>query len=65
MRHVRLAVNNVDTKRATKKSADGTEYGWGSEIDSVIANTSDKIRGDRRDRLIYEEAGSNSILTES
>lgn len=65
MRHVRLAVNNVDTKRATKKSADGTEYGWGSEIDSVIANTSDKIRGDRRDRLIYEEAGSNDILTES
>ena len=65
MRHVRLAVNNVDTKRATKKSADGTEYGWGSEIDSIIANTSDKIRGDRRDRLIYEEAGSNSILTES
>ena len=36
-----------------------------SEINSVIANTSDKIRGDRLDRLIYEESGSNKILTES
>ena len=36
-----------------------------SEIDSVIADTSDKIRGDRVDRLIYEEAGSNKYLTKS
>jgi hypothetical protein len=65
MRHVRQAVNNVDTKRASIKTPDGTELGWMSEINSVIANTSDKIRGDRLDRLIYEESGSNKILTES
>lgn len=65
MRHARLVVNNADTKRASLKTPDGTEYGWGSEINSVVADTSDKIRGDRIDRLIYEEAGSNKNLTES
>ena len=65
MRHVRLAVNNVDTKRASIKAPDGTEYGWMSEINSVVADTADKIRGDRLDRLVYEEAGSNKNLTES
>lgn len=65
MRHVRLAVNNADTKRASIKTPDGTEMGWMSEINSVVADTSDKIRGDRLDRLVYEEAGSNKVLTES
>lgn len=65
MRHVRLVVNNNDTKRASIKTPDGVEYGWGSEITSVVADTSDKIRGDRIDRLIYEEAGSNKVLTSS
>lgn len=36
-----------------------------SEINSVVADSSDKIRGDRLDRLIYEEAGSSRILTEN
>ena len=65
MKHLRLAVNNTDTKRASIKTPDGTEMGCMSEINSVIANTSDKIRGDRLDSLIYEEAGSNKILTEA
>lgn len=65
MRHLRQKVNNTDTKRASQVTPDGVEYGWMSEIDSVIADTSDKIRGDRVDRLIYEEAGSNKYLTKS
>lgn len=65
MRHVRLAVNNVDCKRASIKTPDGTEKGWMSQINSVVADTADKIRGDRIDRLIFEEAGSNKILTDS
>lgn len=36
-----------------------------SEIDSVVADSADKIRGDRVDRLIYEEAGSNKLLAKS
>lgn len=65
MRHLRQKVNNADTKRASQVTPDGVEYGWMSEIDSVVADTSDKIRGDRVDRLIYEEAGSNKYLTKS
>lgn len=65
MRHARLVVNNNDTKRASLKTPDGTEYGWMSEINSVVADTPDKIRGDRLDRLVYEEAGSNKNLTDS
>ncbi len=65
MRHVRLVVNNNDTKRASIKTPDGIEYGWMSEITSIVADTSDKIRGDRIDRLIFEEGGSNACLTDS
>ncbi|MBQ5593902.1 MAG: hypothetical protein IIU76_04900 [Bacteroidales bacterium] len=65
MRHLRQKKNNADTKRASQVTADGVEYGWMSEIDSVIADTSDKIRGDRVDRLIFEEAGSNKHLIKS
>lgn len=65
MRHLRQKVNNAFTKRASLLTPDGIEYGWMSQISSVVADTSDKIRGDRLDRLIYEEAGSNNVLTES
>lgn len=55
MRHVRQKVNNDDTKRATKVNKENVEFGWGSEIDTVVADSSDKIRGDRLDRVIFEE----------
>lgn len=59
-----MAVNNTDTKRASKKLPDGTEKGWMSEITSVITDSSDKLRGNRLDRLILEEAGSSKNLTD-
>lgn len=65
LRHVRQRVNNLDTKRASKVDKDGHEFGWMSEIDSVIADSADKIRGDRVDRLVYEECGSNKILAKA
>ena len=65
LRHVRQKINNDDTKRASKVSRDGTETGWMSEIHTIIADKPGKIRGDRTDRLIYEEAGSNPILSAS
>lgn len=36
-----------------------------SQINSIVADTSDKVRGPRTDRLIYDEGGSNPVLTES
>lgn len=65
MRHVRQVVNNDNAKRASKLTKDGIEFGWLSQITAVVADTSDKVRGDRLDRLIYEEAGSNKNLVES
>ena len=64
-RHARLVINNNDKKRASVKTPDGVEFGWRSEIDSIVADDPQKIRGDRVDRLVYEEAGSNKQLTKS
>lgn len=49
-------------KRASKKSRDGGESGHMSEIEGVVADTPEKIRGDRTERLLYEEAGSDPEL---
>lgn len=65
LRHVRQKMNNNDTKRASKVSKDGSEFGWGSEIRTVIADNPNKVRGERTDRLIYEEAGSSKNLVKS
>lgn len=42
-----------------------SETGWMSQIEGVVAETDAKIRGDRIDLLVYEEAGSNSVLRKS
>lgn len=41
------------------------EVGWKSQIEGIVADTDAKIRGDRIDLLIYEEAGSNPVLRKS
>ena len=41
------------------------EDGWGSLIEAIVADNDRKIRGDRVDLLIYEEAGSNPVLRQS
>lgn len=65
LKHLRQKMDNYNTKRASMVDAEGNEYGWLSEIDSVVADSADKIRGDRVDRLVYEEAGSNRQLAKS
>lgn len=65
MRHVRMKINNDDRKRASKVNSENVEYGWMSEIQTIIADSADKIRGSRVDRLVFEESGSNGILTKS
>lgn len=41
------------------------EDGWMSMIEAIVADNDRKIRGDRVDLLIYEEAGSNPVLRKS
>lgn len=41
------------------------ETGWMSMIEGIVADKDSKIRGDRVDLLIFEEAGSNPNLRKS
>lgn len=41
------------------------EDGWMSQIEGIVAEKDSKIRGNRTDLLILEEAGSNPIFTKS
>lgn len=57
-------INTNLHKRASKKNKDGTETAdsHGSEIEGIVADSPEKIRGDRTERLLYEEAGSDKIF---
>lgn len=58
-------VKNTDMfKRASFLTTDGVEKGRKSEIEGIIADQAKKIRGDRVERLLYEEAGSDEKLEE-
>ena len=69
MAKLRQAKNTQYLKRAStlQKDQNGIEkeVGWKSQIEGVIADTDAKIRGDRVDLLVYEEAGSNPVLRKS
>lgn len=64
-KQLRLVINNDDAKRASMRNSEGTEYGSLSEISATVVDDSAKLRGSRLDRLIMDEAGSNSCLTET
>lgn len=61
-RRVRMVKNTDMHKRASKKKRDGSEEGHMAEIEGVIADSPEKIRGDRVERLLFEEAGSDKVL---
>ncbi len=56
-------------KRASTRVVDAngmpSETGWMAQIEGVVAETDAKIRGDRIDLLVFEEAGSNRVLEKS
>lgn len=62
------AKNTALEKRAsyyTKIDGQFVETGPMSIIEGLVADDSKKVRGDRADLVVYEEAGSNPILEES
>ena len=67
MRHVRQKINTAFHKRASKinKQREEIPKSWNSDIEGLVVDNSAKLRGDRIDLLIYEEAGSNPILMET
>lgn len=62
LRRVRMNINSVTHKRASKKDKDGSESGHRSEVEGLVCDEVDKLRGDRAQILIYEEAGADTIL---
>lgn len=65
MRHVRQKYNSDDHKRASKLNKQREESGFMSEILGIAADIPRKLRGDRADRLFFEEAGSNPVLVKT
>ena len=52
-------------RKKIKKDKDGREYGHKSEIEGRVADNPQKVRGDRVERLFFEEIGSNKVFTKS
>lgn len=65
MKHLRQKIDNMFRKRASMVNAQGDEYGPMAEIEGIVADTPSKVRGDRTERLILEEGGSNKNLITS
>lgn len=65
MKRSRQKIDNLKQKRASLLNKEGVEYGSYSEIEGIVADDPSKIRGDRVERLIYEEAGSTKHLIKS
>ncbi len=65
MKRLRQKIDNIKQKRASLVNTEGTEYGRMSEIEGIPADQPRKIRGDRVDRLMFEEFGSNPISSTS
>ena len=65
MKRSRQKIDNIRQKRASLLTPDGTEFGRMAEIEGIVADNPRKVRGDRTERLIFEEAGSNPNLITS
>jgi hypothetical protein len=65
MRRVRQAVNQSLHKRASKLNKENEEFGHMAQISGQVVDKPDKLRGDRTERLIFEESGSNPYLLDT
>mgnify|MGYP006988903524 CR=1 FL=1 len=66
--NLRQVINNALQKRASfKKVVNGQEIetGWMSQIEGIVADKPSKVRGDRAEIVVFEEAGSNPNLQTS
>lgn len=64
-KRVRMYKNTDMHKRASKKNKENQEFGHMSEIEGRVADNPQKIRGDRVERLFFEEIGSNKVFAKS
>ena len=61
---VRMVTNTKTHKKASKKDKDGGEdpTSHRSEVEGLVCDDPDKLRGDRTQILVYEEAGADTAL---
>ena len=64
-KRIRMVKNTDMHKRASKKDKNGNEFGHMAEIEGRVADNPQKIRGDRVERLFFEEIGSNKVFKKS
>jgi len=57
-----MVLNTKDHKRASIKGSNLSERGHRSEVQGIIVDDPDKLRGDRIQKLIFEEAGADPVL---
>lgn len=64
MKHVRQKYNSAWKKKASKVNKQREEIpdSWNSDIEGIVVDNPRKLRGDRIDRLFFEESGSNPNL---
>lgn len=64
MKHVRQKYNSDTYKKASKinKQREELPDSWNSDIAGQVVDNPKKLRGDRIDRLFFEESGSNPCL---
>lgn len=67
MKHVRQKYNSERHKKASKinKQREELPDSWGSDIEGQVVDNPRKLRGDRIDRLFFEESGSNPCLVKT
>lgn len=65
MRRVRMGKNDDFTKKACKRDKSGEEAGHMAMVSAITVDKTSKLRGDRTDRVFFEESGANPILTET
>lgn len=62
MRHLRQKYNSDSHKKASLLTKSREEFGFMSDIEGFVVDSPRKLRGDRVDRLFFEESGSNPML---
>lgn len=65
MKRSRQKIDNVRHKRASLVTPTGEEFGLKSNIVGIVADNPRKVRGERCERLIFEEAGSYPNLVKA
>lgn len=64
-KRLRMKTDTDMKKVASQVDKHKNEFGWKSTLEGIVADTPDKLRGDRVDNIYFEESGNNRCLIET